>query len=147
MIIKNSFLFSLVTVLLAGFSIQSCKESISEIENIHKEVMVYHDEAMPKLTIIKRLGKTLHQVSELEEYKVWPDDRKQRLNGILVQLADAEKGMWNWMYAYKIPSELEKGVDPIPYYNEELKSVKAMRDKIFESIDSAEKFKKQYGIQ
>jgi hypothetical protein len=139
-----------ITILGCSFLInckQNANESKSDVSQLLDEVMRYHDEAMAKLPALKKLGTKLYDVQQLGIYQSWPDERKQELGQILNQLGDAEKTMWNWMYAYVQPEETQPDEQKIEYLNSELEKVKIVHKKIFDGMDLAQKFSDKHKIQ
>ena len=144
------FIFFSFNILLFSLLI-SCKpgekEQDSKVSEIHEQVMHFHDEAMAKLPALKKLGTKLYDTQSLTAYQNWPDEVKNNLGQILNQLGDAEKSMWNWMYAYVEPSEDQTDDQKIEYLTSELDKVKVVHKKIFESMEAAEKFGEKHQIQ
>ena len=141
------FSFSILTFFFVVSCISGEKKQDSQVSQIHEEVMQFHDEAMAKLPALKKLGTKLYDAQSLTVYQKWPDEVKADLGQILNQLGDAEKSMWNWMYSYVEPAEDQPQDQKMKYLSEELQKVKVVHQKIFDSMDAAEKFGEKHRIQ
>lgn len=108
----------------------------SEEEQLEKkrwdEVMVIHDDVMPKMGDIAKAQKKLRALS------VEPVD-----SVILQQLAEletAEEAMWAWMHELKPAPEREAMAhsDYLKYLDEEEEKISEVRDMMLTSISNAE---------
>lgn len=145
----NSRYFFLLLIPL--FFLPSCKQANSakpdEFEAKKAEVMRIHDEAMAQMSTIKKLGTKLYGAQSFALYDQWPDELKQELGNILNQLGDAEKSMWNWMYAYEEPGDDKSKQEKIEYLESELEKVRIVHEKIFTSIERAQEFAEKHKIE
>lgn len=64
------------------------------IQQLWSEMMVIHDEVMPKMSVINRLKRELQKDSTQLE--------------LVTSLTKAENGMWDWMHGLKPIEEIEK---------------------------------------
>lgn len=131
------FIYSLLTF----FTIISCApadqsaeteteatEPKSPIESAWDEVMVVHDEVMPKMSALSRLKKQLRQ-----------DSVKHA--GLIAKMTQAEDGMWDWMNqltplkTIKTMSEAEAK----SALDQELASITEVKRLMLESIETAER--------
>ena len=92
-----------VTAILAGvFLIMvGCKPTYDQPQNksLYDEVMVIHDEVMPRMTDIHRLKKSIKQKhkDDLQNYPEAID--------LLARLEEADNAMMNWMADFKPPKD------------------------------------------
>lgn len=150
--VKNCMLFRYSLLLLIPmFILPSCKqaneEKPDEVAALKEVVMRYHDEAMAQMSTIKKTGTKLYNAQSFVLYDQWPDELKQELGEILNQLGDAEKSMWNWMYAYKEPGEDQTKQEKLAYLQSELEKVKIVHEKIFSSLERAQDFAEKHKIE
>ncbi len=145
--ISRYFFFLLVPIFMIPSCNQEKKAKRDDVETIKEEVMRIHDEAMAQMSTIKKLGTKLYGAQSFALYDQWPEELKKELGNILNQLGDAEKSMWNWMYAYKEPGEDKTKQEKIAYLESELEKVKIVHEKIFTSIERAQEFSKKHKIE
>jgi len=111
------------------FLIQTgCKEKSPEskfIEERHDQIMVIHDEVMPKMSDIYKLKK---------KFKKDPTLQKSHL---IDSLEHAEEVMMEWMHNYKKPSSRDTLYED--YLNEQMEAVSEMRDVMLRIIDKSQK--------
>ncbi len=131
--------FALVTI--------SCKPSVtddkatkdtpnSELTSLEAQVMLIHDEVMPKMQDITKILATLR--SYKEDAKVTPEERvvyPEGIDNVMKDLKLAEQGMWDWMKAYSdtkaqlTPDQLES------FYKKELESVTKVKESLLSEIE------------
>lgn len=97
------------------------------LQNTWDEVMLIHDEVMPKMSDLTRLKKEL---------------RKDSVNNLslITELIKAEDTMWDWMYALQPFSKVEKmsEQEAKAYLDQEMKNVQNVKQVMLESIENAE---------
>ncbi len=111
---------------------QSCgSKGPAEVENLHEQVMVVHDEVMPKMSDINRAKKKLRKIKD-------PSLNEDVLT-LLTDLENADEAMMSWMHDYKKPSgeDLEAAKK---YLNDQLVKITEVKDVMLSSIANAEKF-------
>lgn len=126
----SSFLLFLVPYLLLY---SQCKEDSPiqrEIDLKHEEIMVIHDEVMPKMKDIYKLKKIL---------KKKKDDLVAA--GLITSLEEADDAMMDWMAGYKKPHEKNEGYKQ--YLADQLISVHEVKDKMLNAINSAKTYTEQ----
>jgi len=115
-----------ITLIVAFLS--SCENSQSngtnEIKQLWDEMMVIHDEIMPKTSEIVRLQK---QLREQENTEV-----------IVEQLAIAEEAMWTWMNGLKQYDKIEQmdKAEAIEYLKTSKTEIEKVSQQMVESIEA-----------
>ena len=138
---KDSYNVSLL-LLIFLLSIVQCTNVSSDIESLHEEVMLIHDEVMPKQSALSQ--------AQLE-IKKWiarqPDNFQisEDLNNKYIALQEAEEAMWEWMNQYSKPSEDDPEA-AITYLNDQKIKITEVRDKMLSSLNDYEEIKTQYGF-
>lgn len=105
-------------------------------EVIYKEVMKIHDDVMPKVKDINRLQKKLK--AELKAPTATTN--KEEIQSILKQLDEADKGMWDWMGAFKQPSKDSPQDSIIQYLQQEKSTISKVSEDMLTSIATAKKY-------
>ena len=126
-IVKFPILLLMISLLLVA-----CNSSINKAEQIDKEVMQKHDEAMAKsgyvLSLKRKINNKLDSVSN--------SLLKDSLRVISVKLYTADRLMLDWMHQYQTPNyEIDTAVT---YLNLQLEKINKVHSITFESIKSAE---------
>ena len=133
----------LITTCLISFLIYSCKEEKKvgeEVRNMTKmeEVMAVHDEVMPKMSTIGKL------VGELKP-RVDSTEMGLQYDAAMKDLQDAHKAMMDWMQGFgnhfdsdEILNGKELTEQKKEWLLEEEEKVKALREQINNSIESAQ---------
>ncbi len=129
-----------VILLLVLVCISSCKQEKkgSEVPTQMEEVMIIHDEVMPKM------GKLSKLVSELKE-KIDTTATGKEYAAAMKDLKDSNKSMMDWMMGFSDrfnPDEILEGkelsLEKKEWLNEEEVKVKALKEQINSSIEKAE---------
>ena len=108
------------------------------------EVMVVHDEVMPKMSEINRISRALRQ--KLEEDNSLPADLRQQAEAAVQQLTDAEEGMWEWMNNIRQLDALRESKNHeeiIQYLNDEQSRINEVRDAMLKSIETGDQLLQQ----
>ena len=104
-----------------------CKEKGVEalfIEDQHDQIMVIHDDVMPKMRDIYNLKKKMKKDANLKE------------SPLLDSLEYADELMMQWMHDYKRPSA--KDADYEAYLSTQMDEIKEVRDAMLRIIDKSE---------
>ena len=129
-----------VILLLVLVCRSSCKQEKkgSEVPTQMEEVMIIHDEVMPKM------GKLSKLVSELKE-KIDTTATGKEYAAAMKDLKDSNKSMMDWMMGFSDrfnPDEILEGkelsLEKKEWLNEEEVKVKALKEQINSSIEKAE---------
>lgn len=118
---------------------EAAPPAMSANDSLFEEVVALHDEAMPKISKVKGYIKDLE--AKIDSLSARKDAASKALladyNNLLAGLKRADKGMFDWMDAFD-PEIKDASEDSIKnYYTAEKAKAKAMRDDIFNMLDSA----------
>ena len=108
--------------------IYSCKEKSPEaiyIQEKHDEIIVIHDEVMPKMRDIYKLKKKIKK------------DTRYKDSSLIDSLDYAEEIMMEWMHEYKEPSESDPEYEQ--YLDHHMVEVSKVRDAMLRIIDNSQK--------
>lgn len=102
------------------------KKEVDQVKQIWDEMMVIHDEVMPKTSEIVRLQKQLKEQENTE--------------AIVQQLADAEESMWTWMNGLKQYDKIEQmdKAEAIEYLKASKAEIEKVKQQMLESIDAGQ---------
>jgi hypothetical protein len=131
-----ALIFSALFVLTIG-----CNNDNKESESaINKEIMVVHEDIMPKMSEINRLKRQLgrYKDSVSEENA----EMKDSLINTILMLSKMEDGMSDWMNNYKYPNPDLSHDAMIKYLTGQRDTVKHLSDDIYMSIAVANGFMK-----
>lgn len=133
---KLSRTYSLKTVILAllvaPLIFAQCKDKTPEeaaLDKLFDEVMVIHDDVMPKTATIHRLKKKLK--------KQVNDDNIAPITMVIKQLDAADEGMMQWMENFKRPKEVSFETAQA-YLNGEKDKITKVKKDILSAISVAE---------
>lgn len=132
---------NLCPLLLCGllFFTLGCKDANKESETkLNQDIMVVHDDVMPKMGEINRLKRQLGTYKD----RVSEDDAemKDSLINTILMLAKMEDSMNDWMGNYKYPNPDISHEEMIKYLTGQRDSVKLLSDDIYMSIAVANGF-------
>ena len=137
--IKNQ-LFTLAILLCAALT--GCGNDDKEIETqLNEEVMVVHNEIMPKMGEASRLKRQLASFKQTV-----PDENaalKDSLINTILLLAKSEDMMSDWMANYKYPNPTAKHEDLVIYLKAQKDSIKQVSDAMYMSLAIAKGFLNQ----
>lgn len=121
-----------------GKSMNAAAEPESPADAVLKEVFVFHDEAMPKMGKLKSyedLAKLrLDSLAKLSD--AGSKALKAEYEKLVADLQHAQKGMDDWMGEFKANKYADKD-SLLQYYLGEKAKAQAMRNAIFNTLDSA----------
>ncbi len=130
---------------LIFFSCQSNDPNHLAEESLKDEVMVIHDEVMPKMGEINRLRKKL--INLKEEGQI-PDSMSiEPINEAIEYLEKADDGMMDWMGEFDSPSKLrgkKTHEEIMAYLKEEKVKVEQVKYDILTSIKTAKEIFDNY---
>lgn len=107
-------------------------------EALFDEVMVIHDEIMPKMGEINKLRKELRK--KLDEGTT-PEQAKS-YEAAIANLEKAENGMWDWMHALRPLGPLRDSLDHkgvIAHLNAEKQEITQVKEEMKNSIEEGKK--------
>ncbi len=121
-----------------GQSQNAAAEPKSPADSVYKEVMAFHDEAMPKMGKLKGyedLAKlkidSLSKLNDAASKALKADYEK-----LVMSLQLAQKSMDDWMGGFEFNKYTDKD-SLLQYYQSERTKAKIMRDEVLSAIDSA----------
>ena len=137
--IKNQ-LFTLAILLCTA--LMGCGNDNKEIETkLNEEVMVVHNEVMPKMGEASRLKRQLATFKQTV-----PDENaalKDSLINTILLLAKSEDMMSDWMANYKYPNPAAKHEDLVIYLKSQKDSIRQVSDAMYMSLAIAKGFLNQ----
>ncbi|MEM8524482.1 MAG: hypothetical protein AAGG68_07550 [Bacteroidota bacterium] len=119
----------LLSIILISVLSNACDNSQTESNNTNEvkqlwdEMMVIHDEVMPKTSEIVRLQKQLREKEDTE--------------AIVQELASAEEAMWNWMNGLKQYDKIEQmdKTEAIDYLKGSKAEIEKVSQQMMEAIE------------
>ncbi len=117
-----------------------CTQNEEKVVQLHKNLMMLHDEEMAQMDQIYRL-KTLLQ--SVDTTKV----NTQELLQLIRSLEKADESMMIWMRNYKEPVVSESHEKKEEYYLQEINKLQNTKSLMQSSMDSATKYLKNYGME
>lgn len=123
----------------AGHSHNAAAGNKSPKEILFDEVVALHDEAMPKMAKLRGYQKAAE--AKIDSLKSMKDAASLKLRAelevLLAGLQRADKGMMDWMENFKLEPDGPTEAEKMAYFESEKQKAKAMRDDIFNMLDSA----------
>lgn len=108
-------------------------------DSLYKAVMALHDEAMPKMGALMGLQKKAQQ--KIDSLKTLNQPASllliDQLQKLQLQLGSAENGMNEWMSQFNPDPQMPTTEERAKYFADQQAKAQAMRNKIFEVLDSA----------
>lgn len=118
--------FWIVALFLTG-SLAGCGPDINAL---HDEVMVIHDDVMPRMGEMHQLRISLErQMSDLDSVSALP------YRDAIQSLHEGEDMMWTWMNAYKRPTSSTP--ESVQYLQEQKVIITTVAEKMTSAIDQA----------
>lgn len=121
--------FTLFLVVLISMQCKDKTPQEAELDKLFDEVMVIHDDVMPKTAVIHRLKKKLKKSTEEENLGT--------VTSVIEQLDIADEGMMQWMENFKKPKNQPFEESKAYYEGEKVKITKVKKD-ILSAIAVAE---------
>ncbi|MBE2206955.1 MAG: hypothetical protein IAE84_05185 [Saprospiraceae bacterium] len=115
----------------------------AEQQKLWDEMMVVHDEVMPKMSDINALSK---QMEAATADTALTDELRDATRKALYDLQAADKVMWDWMYGLQQLPDLRNGKkheDIMQYLQDEIGKITEVKNAMLGSIEAAEALKKQ----
>lgn len=129
-------LLAMATIVLA------CNSDKKEQQALFDEVMLVHDEVMPKMGSLRALATELTQKADSLAMDSL-NDHSSRINdmrSLAKNLKDANEGMMEWMRQFEQTEEGTPHGEVMKYLGEQRKSVQKVRDDMLNSQSEAEKY-------
>lgn len=115
----------------------------AEQQKLWDEMMVVHDEVMPKMSDINALSK---QMEAATADTALTDELRDAARKALYDLQAADKAMWDWMYGLQQLPDLRNGKKHegiMQYLQDEIGKITEVKNAMLGSIEAAEALKKQ----
>lgn len=134
----------LALAFLAGLSACGTNQAQeAEQQKLWDEMMVVHDDVMPKMSDINALSK---QMEAATADTALTDELRDAARKALYDLQAADKAMWDWMYGLQQLPDLRNGKkheDILKYLQDEIGKITEVKNAMLGSIEAAEALKKQ----
>lgn len=138
----------LVVVMILGLA--ACRGSGADktaqksgaVTLLEQKVIAIHDEAMEKMGTIEKLNKRIDQtIAKLDQEEMLDEALANEADKLQEFLRNANKGMMDWMKAYKAPS-MSKMSDSkaTKYLTEEQQKIEKVGEMIQKAIQDGEDF-------
>lgn len=131
----------LYILLISLLALAACRQDISAEEQAkYDQVMVIHDEVMPK---IKTINKSEIALEKLSKSVTAPEDQAA-IKKTLGDLTVAYDLMFEWMDNFKKKAKLPEGTDYMEYLNKEEVRIQKVSDAMLTSIADADALIKKH---
>ena len=128
-------LFRLFLFLLSIIIVSCGPPKDPAYEKLYDEVMVIHDEVMPKMTDINRAKKKLRKLKD--------GSNEELITLQIEQLDAADEAMMSWMHEFDNP-ELPTLEENLNYLNKEKVKIQQVSDQMLQSLQEADLLIKTY---
>lgn len=130
---QTTSILAAIIILIAGFYACRAKEE-TPASKFHDEIMVVHDEVMPKMKDIYRIKKALKKkVKGMED-----EMKKSQIQEHIDALEAADDAMMDWMANYKKPKDSDSPT--MAYLDDQKDKIQWVKAKMIGSIDQAQIF-------
>ena len=132
-------LLSLMSLLI----LSSCEQE-RPWTNLSKEVMEIHDEVMPKMDQIVDLQQRLKHFQMTNKVDSTSGIHQEVESG-LKRLVAADEAMWEWMHAFKLPTQHDERPDKeiTAFLEDEKVKIQEVADKMNSSIENGQRLVKE----
>jgi len=113
------------------------EKDLGENEQLYRDVMRIHDEAMAKMDDIEMKKKSLTE--QISNNADMPESEKQARQAMILKLDSAGEGMMDWMRKFDPPTD-SSDVVLKTYLEKEMERVTTVRDNILSALEEAEKW-------
>lgn len=123
------------------------QEQLNEQQKLWDELMVVHDEVMPKISNIHKLSRQLRNHQETTSGLAV--DASEQIDNIVKQLDDADESMFSWMNnlrQLKPLQDIEKHEDIVKYLKSEQEKMAKVKDDMLNSIKDGASLIEELGI-
>ncbi|MCB0519488.1 MAG: hypothetical protein H6577_18575 [Lewinellaceae bacterium] len=136
---KRLIFVAVATTLLAASACQpTTNPDYQAEEKVHDEIMAIHDEVMPKMGEVNRLGRELKKAAE--KLPATDEYNKANIAQAIRQLEKADDAMGRWMANYQHPSKKRGELNHeyiMMYLDREKEKVELVRTLTAESMSTA----------
>lgn len=132
----------LVPLTIVLFAVSACNSDKKEQQALFDEVMLVHDEVMPKMGNLRALASELSQRADSLAQDSLVDRSAQidEMRSLSKNLKDANEGMMEWMRQFEQVEEGTPHGEVMQYLSEQRKSIQKVRDDMINSKTEAEKY-------
>lgn len=133
----------LTLAVAAGMAACADKAQEAEQQKSWDEMMVVHDEVMPRMSDINALSKQMEAMAGDTTLK---GDLRDSARKALYDLQAADKAMWDWMYGIRQLPDLrteKKHEEILQYLRDETGKIAEVKNAMLGSIEAAEALKRQ----
>lgn len=134
---RSTYHFYLILLLMLsiGCSSSSNEEaSSSEIDALLEEVMDIHDEVMPEMGNIHKLGKDLEKkMADSQDAEA-----NKHIQEVIQRLKASNEGMMTWMKEFKQPKSGDEEAETIAYLKGEKEKVNKVKEDMLGSMELAQ---------
>lgn len=134
---KNTFLKSAI-LSLVFIGMLACNGEEKKVEQLKEEVIMIHDEVMPKMDDIMSLKAQLLKIGKSTDSTKLEELAQIQRHIIYLNAADAE--MMNWMRTYDPEMEGMVREDKIKYLEKERTSIQLVRQHMLSAIAKSKEF-------
>ncbi|MEP2024012.1 MAG: hypothetical protein ABJH98_06365 [Reichenbachiella sp.] len=135
-------IYSSFFLIVLAFTIVACNSDKKEQQTLFEQVMLVHDEVMPKMGNLRALASELSGKADSLALDSLNDNSSeiQQLRNLSKNLKDANEGMMEWMRQFEQLREGTPHGEVMEYLNEQRKSIQKVREDMLNSKDEAEKY-------
>lgn len=139
MILQLRNFLILLTITTISFA---CNSDKKEQQALFEEVMLVHDEVMPKMGNLRALSTELSQKADSLALDSLVDNSAMvsEMRALSNNLKDANEGMMEWMRQFEQVEEGTPHGEVIQYLSEQRKQIQKVRDDMLNSKEEAEKY-------
>ncbi|SMD32109.1 hypothetical protein SAMN04488029_0449 [Reichenbachiella faecimaris] len=127
---------------LIALTVVACNSEKKEQQALFDEVMLVHDEVMPKMGNLRALASELSQKADSLALDSLTDSSEEinEMRSLSKKLKDANEGMMEWMRKFEQVKEGTPHGEVIQYLKEQRESIQKVRDDMINSKNEAEKY-------
>ena len=134
---KNSIL--ILTIIITGCGLNQEEKNKKLQQDLYDEVMVIHDEVMPKISNILSLEKDLEGgITELDSLDPNYSEQVKILKNQIARLQQADESMMQWMRNFEVNQEGWPHDSIMSYLSKEKERISEVRDQMLGAIKGAE---------
>ena len=127
--------FVIIYMITAGLLISCGPPKEAAYQKLYDEVMVIHDEVMPKMSDIHRAKKKLRKLKSAEN--------EELITLQIIALDEADEAMMSWMHDFDKP-DLGSLEQDLEYLSKEKEKISAVSDLMLNTITEAQMTIKTY---
>lgn len=139
MLLQIRNLLILLSITTISFA---CNSDKKEQQALFEEVMLVHDEVMPKMGSLRALSSELSQKADslALDSLVGNSSKINEMRNLSKRLKEANEGMMEWMRQFEQVEEGTPHGEVMQYLKEQRKQIQKVRDDMINSKEQAEKY-------